>query len=99
MSEPQGQRLGVKAYTRWSPDLEKCCMLLSANESYERTADDVEVLTGVRVSGSTQQRLVHRQAFEPAPVDCGIKEMSIDGGNVHLRPQRDSRASGATTRQ
>lgn len=43
------------------------------------------VLTGVRVSKSTQQRLVHRQDFEPETVDCGIKEMSIDGGKVRLR--------------
>jgi hypothetical protein len=85
ISEQQGQRLGVKAYTRWSPYLEKCCLLVSANESYERTAEDVEVLTGVHVSGSTQQRLVHRQDFEPETVDCGIKEMSIDGGKVRLR--------------
>jgi len=60
-------------------------LLVSANEAYERAAEDVEVLTGIRVSGSTQQRLVHRQDFEPEPVDCGVKEMSIDGGKVRLR--------------
>ena len=60
-------------------------MLVSANESYARSAEDVEVLTGVRVSGSTQQRLVHRQDFEPPQVDEGVKEMSIDGGKVRLR--------------
>lgn len=43
------------------------------------------MLTGVRVSKSTQQRLVHRQHFEPETADCGIKEMSIDGGKVRLR--------------
>lgn len=43
------------------------------------------VLTGIRVSKSTQQRLVHRQDFDPEAVDCGIKEMSIDGGKVRLR--------------
>lgn len=85
MSEQQVERLGVKAYTRWSPYLEKCCLLVSANESYERAAEDIAVLTGVRVSSSTQQRLVHRQDFEPEQVDCGIKEMSIDGGKVRLR--------------
>lgn len=60
-------------------------MLVSANASYERAAEDVETLTGVRVSGSTQQRLVHRQDFVPESVDCGIKEMSVDGGKVRLR--------------
>lgn len=59
MSEKQAQILKVEAYTRWSPYLTKCCLLLSANESYARTAEDIEVLTGVAVSHSTQQRLVH----------------------------------------
>ena len=77
--------LGLAPYTRWSPHLEKCCLLVSANASYQRAAEDIHVLTGIRISGSTQQRLVHRQAFEPEPVDCGIKEMSIDGGKVRLR--------------
>lgn len=88
VSEKQSQRLGLKEYTRWSPYLEKCCLLVSANESYERASEDVAILTGIRVSGSTQQRLVHRQAFEPEPVDCGIKEMSIDGGKVRLRTSK-----------
>ncbi len=34
---------------------EQCCLWVSANESYERTAADIEVLTGVKVSHSTQQ--------------------------------------------
>ena len=60
-------------------------MLVSANESYAHSAEDIAVLTGIQVSSSTQQRLVHRQHFEPVSVDCGIKEMSIDGGKVRLR--------------
>jgi len=58
---------------------------LSANEAYARAADDITVLTGIYVSGSTQQRLVHRQELEPPTVDSGIKEMSLDGGKVRLR--------------
>ena len=85
VSQKQAERLGVKGHTRWSPYLEKCCLLVSANESYQRAAEDIAVLIGVRVSGSTQQRLVHREDFEPPAVDCGIKEMSIDGGKVRLR--------------
>lgn len=50
-----------------------------------RTARDIEVLTGLSVSKSTQQRLVHRNEFPPESVDCGVKEMSIDGGKVRLR--------------
>ena len=85
MSEKQAQILEVKAYTRWSPYLEQCCLLVSANESYERAAEDIEVLTGVKVSHSTQQRLVHRQTFELPQVEATVEEMSVDGGKVRLR--------------
>lgn len=85
MSEKQAQILEVKAYTRWSPYLEQCCLLVSANESYERAAQDIEVLTGVKVSHSTQQRLVHRQTFELPQVEETVEEMSVDGGKVRLR--------------
>ena len=85
MSENQAQRLGVKAYTQWSPYLEQCCLLLSANESYERAAEDIQVLTGIAVSHSTQQRLVHRQTFELPHLSQTVEEMSVDGGKVRLR--------------
>ena len=85
ISERQGKSLGLKARSRWSPHLEKCCLLVSANESYERSGEDIATLTGVKVSSSTQQRLVHRQALESPEVDGGIKEMSIDGGKIRLR--------------
>jgi hypothetical protein len=85
VSEKQAQILEVKAYTRWSPYLEQCCLLVSANESYERTAEDIAVLTGVKVSHSTQQRLVHRQLFELPQVEDRVEEMSVDGGKVRLR--------------
>lgn len=89
MSEKQAQILEVKAYTRWSPYLEQCCLLVSANESYERTAEDIEVLTGVKVSHSTQQRLVHRQIFELPQVEDLVEEMSVDGGKVRLRTPQE----------
>lgn len=82
VSEKPAPILNVKAYTRWSPYLEKCCLWLSANESYERAAEDIQVLTGVRVSQSTQQRLVHRQTFELPQVEQAVDEMSVDGGKV-----------------
>jgi hypothetical protein len=85
ISERQGQRLGLKARSQWSPYLEKCCLLVSANESYQRAAEDIATLTGITVSSSTQQRLVHRQGWAAPEVDCGVKEMSLDGGKVRLR--------------
>jgi len=85
VSEKQAQKLDVKAYSQQSPYLEKCCLLLSANESYQRAAEDLQVLTGMAVSHSTQQRLVHRQTFDLPCVSQVVEEMSVDGGKVRLR--------------
>ena len=68
-----------------SAHLEKCCLLLSANESYQRAAQDIQVLTGMIVPHSTQQRLVHRHQFPAVVVDKTVEEMSLDGGKVRLR--------------
>jgi hypothetical protein len=65
--------------------LEKCCLLLSANESYERSAQNIEVLTGIAVSHSTQHRLVHRHDFPEPVIAETVSEMSLDGGKVRLR--------------
>lgn len=85
MTDRQAQRLEVKAYTQWSPYLERCCLLLSANESYDSTATDIAVLTGVAVSHSTQQRMVHRQTFDLPEIEHPVEAMSLDGGKVRLR--------------
>lgn len=85
ITERQAERLAVKSRTRWSPYLEKCSLLLSANESYQRAEEDIKVLTGIDVSHSTQQRMVHRQTFELSKVEQKVEEISIDGGKVRLR--------------
>ena len=43
--------------------------------------------TVIAVSHSTQQRLVHRYAFEelPSNPEVEVEEMSLDGGKVRLR--------------
>ena len=60
-------------------------MLLSANESYERAAQDIQVLTGRSVSHSTQQRLVHRQDLSLMTADSPVDELSVDGGKIRVR--------------
>lgn len=85
VTEEQAKRLEIRAYSRWSPYLEKYCLLLSANESYKRAAADIEVLTGIKVPQSCQHRLVHRQTFEDPMMEQGIKEMSVDGGKIRIR--------------
>jgi hypothetical protein len=64
--------------------LERCCLRVSANVSYQRTAEDVELLTGMRVSAKTQQRLVQRQSFATPALEETVEEVSIDGGTVRL---------------
>lgn len=73
-----------------SPMLEKNCLLLSGDESYEKSAQKIKSLTGIAVSHSTQQRLVHRYAFEelPSNLEVEVEEMSIDGGKVRLRTDK-----------
>lgn len=86
LTEGQAQKLGVEARTQVSPHLQRCCLILSANESYEHAALDLEILTGMRISKSAQQRLVHRVSFAELTVELGnVEELSADGGKVRLR--------------
>ena len=75
----------MKKRTRLSPQLEKSCLLLSANVSYAHAARDLKELTGISVSHSTQQRLVHRQEFTEPQVEEEVTVMSLDGGKARLR--------------
>ncbi len=58
----------------------------SANGSYREAATEVAVMTGIKVSLKTQQRIVHRQDFSPPEVDgtVEVNQMSLDGGNIRL---------------
>lgn len=85
ITEKQAQSLKVKSRSRWSPYLEICCLLVSANESYQRAEEDIEILTGIKVPHSTQQRMVHRQEFNSPEIEAETETISIDGGKVRLR--------------
>lgn len=52
--------------------------------SYQHAAEDIEYFTGVPVSRSVQQRLVHRQDFALAEAEATVKELSVDGGNIRI---------------
>jgi hypothetical protein len=73
-----------------SGGLEKACLRLSANESFQDAEADIAALTGIAVGHSTQQRLVGRQAFELPEAKQGVSEISIDGGKVRLRDLKDT---------
>ena len=87
ITDRQAKILELKPYSQLSPLFEKNCLLLSGNESFQDAEKDIEVLTGIKVSHSTFQRLVHRQEFEPPTALQGVSEVSIDGGKVRLRSQ------------
>jgi hypothetical protein len=81
----QAERLGLKPRSRLSPLLQKCCLRLSANESYQNAENEIEALTGVKVGHSTQQKLVQSQEIPFPEAKQAVSEVSVDGGKVRLR--------------
>jgi hypothetical protein len=53
--------------------------------SYQYAAEDIEYFTGMQVSRSAQQRLVHRQNFALPEIGATVEEISVDGGNIRIR--------------
>ena len=93
MREGQARRLGLEAYQQLSPLLEKCCLRLSANESYQRAEEELEAQMGIRVSHSTFQRLVQRTDLELPTAKQKVSQVSIDGGKVRLRDEQQGQQS------
>lgn len=87
ISQKQAQCLGIEPSTRLSPLLEKCCLLLSANESYQNAQQDLSILTGIKVGHSTFHRKVNRLDLPPVEMKQGLSEIAIDGGKVRLRDE------------
>lgn len=88
ITKKQASRLGVPPYKRLSPLLDICCLLLSANESYQTAEADIETLTGVKVGHSTQHRQVQTHEWSLPQAKQAISEVSIDGGKVRLRGEK-----------
>ncbi len=87
ITSKQAIELEVASSSQLSPYLETCCLRVSANVSYEDAALDIKFFTGVEVSRSSQQRLVHRQNFELPTPEQTVEELSVDGGNIRVRTQ------------
>ena len=85
MSEQQAKKLKIKPRKRLSPWIEKSCLLLSANVSYENAARDFEELTGIAIGHSTQQRLVHRTDRVAESATGVVSALSLDGGKARIR--------------
>ena len=73
--------------------LEKCCLLLSANESYQNAENDLLLLTGLKVGHSTYQRKVQKIESPLPEVKQKLKQVSIDGGLIRLRGENPSEKS------
>lgn len=91
--EAQARRLGLDAYQQLSPLLAKCCLRLSANESYQRAEEEIEAQMGIRVSHSTFQRLVQRTELELPTAKQKVNQVSVDGGKVRLRHEQKGQES------
>jgi hypothetical protein len=72
--------------------MEKCALIISANESYQKGEKDLETFTGIRVAHSTLQRMVKRQDFELPTSQQGVQEITLDGGKVRLRNEKKGEA-------
>jgi PP-loop superfamily ATP-utilizing enzyme len=78
----QLQRLALKPRSRLSPLLQKCCLRLSAKESYQKAEVEIEALTGVKVGHRTQQKLVVEQDWELPQAKQAVCEVSMDSVKV-----------------
>ena len=69
--------------------LEKCCLCLSANESFCQAEKDLLLLTGMKVGHSTLQRQVQTRIgdLEFPDSSIAVNEVCLDGGKVRLRTQ------------
>jgi hypothetical protein len=91
VSEKQARKLKLDANQKISPYLEECCLRASANVSYDHAAKDIQKYTGISISASTQKRIVQRHEFPE--IECGQEraEISVDGGKVRLRTEKDKK--------
>jgi hypothetical protein len=90
ISEKQAKILKVTPRKRLSPAIEKSCLLLSANVSYENAARDFKELTGIEVGHSTQQRLGHRKEWKVTGAWKTVLALSVDGGKARIRtPEKE----------
>ena len=62
---------------------------MCAKASYQQAETDVVMLTGVRVSAKTQERMVKRATLPEAVSAEPVTEMALDGGMVRVRTPKD----------
>ena len=58
---------------------------MCAKASYTHAESDVAILTGVRVSAKTQERMVKRSTLPEPTSEEPVSELTLDGGMVRVR--------------
>lgn len=95
ITEKQASRLELRSHSQISPLLEKCCLRLTSNESYQNAETEIEALTGMKVGHTRLHRLVQRTEFSIPDAKGAVTEVSVDGGKVRLRSSQDEKLSVA----
>jgi len=85
ITDKQAKYFGLKSSSQLSPMMEKNALLMSANESSQKAEEDLEQLSGIKISHSTLQRLVNGQGFEWPTSQQGAQEITLDGPKVRVR--------------
>ena len=92
LTHRQAQCLKLKPRTRLSPQLERCSLLLSANESFANAQEDIEVLTGMKLSHSSHHRRARGNSLPWGEASEPVRELSLDGGKVRLRTPKGEKS-------
>jgi hypothetical protein len=85
LSQRQGKRLKLRAKSKLSPGLEKCCLRLCAEGSYEKAEQNIQTILGMNVGHSNMHRLVGVVKLPENQESRLVETASIDGGNVRVR--------------
>ncbi|MGB3613273.1 MAG: ISKra4 family transposase [Elainellaceae cyanobacterium] len=91
LSQKQGKRLGLKAKRQLSPALEKCCLRLCAQGSFEQAEQNVKTLMGLKVGHSSLHRLMEKADIPARQGTRPAEAVSIDGGKVRVRSEETGR--------
>jgi hypothetical protein len=89
ISQRQGKRLNLAAHTQVSPALQKCCLRLCAQSSYQQAEANLKTVMGLSIGHSCLHRLVGRVELPPDESTESAEAGSIDGGKIRVRPCKD----------
>jgi hypothetical protein len=64
--------------------MELCCLQMGAKASFVQASQDVERLTGVKISAKSVERIVARNPIAADGPEDEVSEMALDGGMVRL---------------